>query len=898
MADVLTKIASYGSSNGAEIAAFDPGSDRLFVVAGTVVEVLDLSNLPANPTKLADLALNTTGLPTGYELVPNSVTVGKAGTVSEGIVAVALAVRGDLNNQELGQVQFFNAADGSYINTVTVGYLPDMVTFTPDGTQLLTANEGEPNESYTEDPEGSVSIIDISGGVANATVTTLDFNAYDAQRATLQAQGVKLFGEIYDDNGAFFRNSTVSEDLEPEYVAISPDGTKAYVTLQENNAVAVIDIASKTIDGIQPLGFKDYNRGLPELTTYDITNRGNINNGGADLLTADGNTIELGGFSGLFYDGVAGNGNLKFLTLPDRGPNGDPTGNDRPFLLPDYQARIVSLELNQTTGEVTITDQLLLTRQDGTTPITGLPNIPNVDERAVDAQGNPVDLTFLDSAADGSDYDPFGADLEGIVRAGDGTYWAVDEYRPAIYHFDTDGSLIDRFIPVGTVDQANTANPGANYAADAFGTETLPTELLTRRSNRGFEGMALDTDNGILYAFIQTPLANPNNATSGASNVIRMIGIDPTNGQPVAEYVYLLQKPEIGNNVDKIGDATYAGNGKFYVMERDSSTDSTAQKFIFEVNLTGATNILGLDLGTETLEQQTADDLAALGITPVNKVKVTNLPSLGYLPTDKSEGLTVLPDGSLAVINDNDFGVVPGLDAVQLGIINFSGSNGLDASDRDGGINITNQPVFGVYQPDSIAAYTVNGQTYYITANEGDARNRPSDDDILVDFPGEGDIFSEEARIKDLTLDPTAFPNAAELQADAVIGRLNVTTKLGDIDGDGDYDQLFAYGGRSFSIWDSNGNLVFDSGDQLEQITATNYPNFFNASNSNNTFDNRSDDKGPEPEGVTVGKIGARTYAFIGLERVGGVMVYDVTVPTAPTFVQYLNDRDFTANPE
>ena len=460
MAETLTKIAGYGSAHGAEIAAFDPSSDRLFVVAGSVIEVLDLSNLPANPTKVADLALDTTGLPNGYDLVPNSVTVGKAGTVSDGIVAVALAVRDGLNNQESGQVQFFNAADGSYISTVTVGYLPDMVTFTPDGTQLLTANEGEPNESYTVDPEGSISIIDISAGVASATVTTLDFNAYDDQRATLQAQGVKLFGEIYDANGVFVRNSTVSEDLEPEYIAISPDGTKAYVTLQENNAVAVIDIASKTIDGIQPLGFKDYSRGLPELTTYDITNRGNINNGGADLLTADGETIELGGFSGLFYDGVAQNGNLKFLTLPDRGPNGDPVNGDRPFLLPDYQARIVSLELNQTTGEVIITDELLLTRADGTTPITGLPNIPNVDERAVDSQGNPVDLPFLDSATDGSDYDPLGADLEGIVRAGDGTFWAVDEYRPAIYHFDTDGSLIDRFIPIGTVDQANTANPG------------------------------------------------------------------------------------------------------------------------------------------------------------------------------------------------------------------------------------------------------------------------------------------------------------------------------------------------------------------------------------------------------------------------------------------------------
>src|SRR5678815_1805137 len=119
--------------------------------------------------------------------------------------------------------------------------------------------------------------------------------------------------------------------------------------------------------------------------------------------------------------------------------------------------------------------------------------------------------------------------------------------------------------------------------------------------------------------------------------------------------------------------------------------------------------------------------------------------------------------------------------------------------------------------------------------------------------------------------------------------RLNVTTKLGDTDGDGDYDQLYSFGARSFSVWTSGGTLVSDSGDELERITAAAYPQNFNATNTGNTFDNRSDDKGPEPEGIALGTIDGRPYAFITLERIGGVMVYDVSDPAAPVFVQYLN---------
>ena len=212
--------------------------------------------------------------------------------------------------------------------------------------------------------------------------------------------------------------------------------------------------------------------------------------------------------------------------------------------------------------------------------------------------------------------------------------------------------------------------------------------------------------------------------------------------------------------------------------------------------------------------------------------------------------------------------------------------NAMDASNRDDGIHFANWPVFGMYQPDGMAAFTVGGTQYLITANEGDGR----------DYDG----FSEEARIADLTLDPTAFPTAATLQEDANLGRLKTTTTLGDTDGDGDFDALYAYGGRSFSLWRPTADgiiQVYDSGDDLERIVAGTMPELFNASNDDHEADARSDDKGPEPEGVTVGTVDGRTYAFIGLERVGGIMVYDVSEPAAPVFIQYVNNRNPDADP-
>lgn len=218
---------------------------------------------------------------------------------------------------------------------------------------------------------------------------------------------------------------------------------------------------------------------------------------------------------------------------------------------------------------------------------------------------------------------------------------------------------------------------------------------------------------------------------------------------------------------------------------------------------------------------------------------------------------------------------------IGLGVKNHSRpGNELDASDRDNSINIANWPIKAFYLPDAIASYESRDKIFLVTANEGDTR----------DYDG----YSEEERVKDLELDPVAFPNAADLKLDTKLGRLTVTTANGNTDGDDDFDEIYATGARSFSIWDERGRLVFDSGSDFERITADLFPNNFNAGNEANDFDTRSDNKGPEPEGVTIARINGTVYAFIALERIGGIMAYDITDPFDVKFVNYVNARNFT----
>ena len=198
----------------------------------------------------------------------------------------------------------------------------------------------------------------------------------------------------------------------------------------------------------------------------------------------------------------------------------------------------------------------------------------------------------------------------------------------------------------------------------------------------------------------------------------------------------------------------------------------------------------------------------------------------------------------------------------------------------------TYESLLGIRMPDGIAAFTVEGATYLVTANEGDAREWGDEDQGTFYLSEDERDFSEEG--------VTSPTGAITAENSGLEGKV-VFFKTEDFDGL-DPEKDYVFGGRSFTVFQATENgleEVFTSGDDFEALTAQYVPEYFNASNDNAVLDDRSGKKGPEAESVTVGTVDGKTYAFVALERTGGVMVYDVTDPEAITFVNYVNTRDF-----
>ena len=265
-------------------------------------------------------------------------------------------------------------------------------------------------------------------------------------------------------------------------------------------------------------------------------------------------------------------------------------------------------------------------------------------------------------------------------------------------------------------------------------------------------------------------------------------------------------------------------------------------------------------------------------------------PGSSFEEDAEPEYIAFSPDGKKAYATLQENNAIATIDIASAKVISVSGLGfknvsriSHDVSNKDGGINMKRWPVLMMYQPDAIVAYDTKGNTYLVTANEGDAK----------DYDG----FSEETRVGKLKLDKTMFPNANELQKKENLGRLKTTKTLGDTDGDGDHDIIYAYGGRSFSIWKDDGTLVFDSGNAFENIISKRSPEMFNA-NGPSKIDDRSDDKGPEPEALAIGEIDGRIYAFIGMERNNAIFAYDITLPSDPHMVSYIMPNENHNSPE
>ncbi len=894
--DGVISLAALGAN--AEISAYNPATGYLYTVGGGSgsIVVSDLRD-PANPQAVARATSTGNG-----ETLQSAAVFGNL---------LAIAVQNAVKTDP-GFVQFYDLTDPAlpvHISTVTVGALPDMVKFSSDGRKLLVTNEGEPNSLYTIDPVGSISVVDTSGYLAStpvapaaADVQTVGFEAWENRRAELINRGVRIGTRL----GV---TTTVAQDIEPEAIAISADGNTAWISLQENNAIAVLDLsgAAPVISTIFSAGIKDWSRGVAsaENFTYELEYAAGAENQPAGVLA--------GGLSGLFFAGketVNGTELDVYYSITDRGPNGALIAGQRQFLDPDFQPSIYKLGMNRATGAVTELGRLGLNRPDGT-PLTGLPQLAIKDDVPIDAANAPLA------------YDPFGIDSETVslfsLSIGGSTrqVFAVgDEYRGQIAIFDaTSGNLIQRYIPSGQKAQlAAQHNVGGATPIGAETIDSLPAIYGNRWSNRGIEGMAFNPSDGLLYAFLQSPLdvdANGDGVTEGRSRseITRILAIDPATGAPVKEHLYLLSGRA---GQDKIGDVAFdAGRGVFLVMERDSSRSLTGFKHVYEVDLRGATNTLPLTTANgwqaaigvaspELLDNRrtpvdhdsnpatapifstsSADVLATAGIRLAHKIELFNLPSIGgTLAYDKPEGLTIRDDGALVINYDNDFGT-EGASGNAFTVVSFDGA-GFDSSDRDvdgssaGGNRyrpVSGLPLYGLTMPDGIAAFTDGqGRSFLLAVGEGDSREYE---------PDRGNIVFDLTRANDGTpVNGTPFrdhPGVASLNAAfaAATGisrtRLNLLNDTGDINGDGLIDKPFSIGSRSLRIYDVQGNVVFDSSAALEEL----------ADSLGLMASNRDDDKGTEPEMVEIASVAGRTYALVALERTTSSVaaVFDVTDP-------------------
>jgi hypothetical protein len=356
-----------------------------------------------------------------------------------------------------------------------------------------------------------------------------------------------------------------------------------------------------------------------------------------------------------------------------------------------------------------------------------------------------------------------------------------------------------------------------------------------------------------------------------------------------------LASVEVGALPDMV-TFTHDGSKVLVANEGEPSDDYT-------VNPEGSVSIINIANGLNNLTAETAvftDDIVDSDVRKVNPDPENS----SYAENLEPEYITVDKDNRYAYVAIQESNAIAKLDlqsnsfttVKSLGYKDFSQEGiELDPSNKDDGIQIGNWPVLSMYMPDGMTAFQSGGKTYLITANEGDAQ----------DWEG----FSEEMRVADLAAEDAYALNAdlyegyTQEQLDQLVqdglfedeklGRLN-TSIVAPKNADGKYEAVYGFGGRSFSIWDADSlQQVYDSGADFEKITAEAIPDYFNTTNDEDKLDNRSDDKGPEPEAVITGDVDGRTYAFIGLERTGGIMAYDVTNPNSPAFSTYFSSRNF-----
>jgi hypothetical protein len=356
-----------------------------------------------------------------------------------------------------------------------------------------------------------------------------------------------------------------------------------------------------------------------------------------------GITICEGGISGLQrVDGTQD----EYYLITDRGPNADASqanaGKETVlFPFPDYAPKIMRVRAQG--DSLTILSTLALKRPDGTAA-GGLPH---------PAGTAPSEIAWIGMDRSLPKSDNWGIDSESLAAGLDGDFWVGEEYGPSIWHVQgKTGRVIERFRPRGLSAQG----------------PAIDQVFAKCRANRGFEAIAI-TPNHKMYAMLQAPLDNPDKAAGAASRLHRMLEID-LQTQMTRQFVYEHEAPTATlRNADwSVSDMAAVNNHEFLVIEHAARGGENVKK-IFKIDLSQATPVPFEEINGMSLEQlATAQGCMANGIVPVQKTLFLDLLANGWNPVHKKpEGITIVNDSTIAVINDNDYGIAsPAADGMLL----------------------------------------------------------------------------------------------------------------------------------------------------------------------------------------------------------------------------------------
>ena len=337
-------------------------------------------------------------------------------------------------------------------------------------------------------------------------------------------------------------------------------------------------------------------------------------------------------FNGGYGSSITSNAEGIYYIMTDRGPNIDGSASGvKVFSNPEFNPHMGKFKL---VGDSLVLQSIISFKDENGKALTGLPNpvgAGGTGEIALDLAGNAINL------------DVNGIDPEGLVIANDGTFWVSDEYGPHILHLDQTGKTIERINPFGS----------------GIGGKKIPSVFAKRRANRGMEGMTITPDQKYLVGMMQSPLYNPDSKVKNTAVAVRILFYEIATGT-AKEYVYIL------DNVNyAVSEIVAITNTTFLVLERDGNfpgKDATNFKKVFKIDIANASDITVADAGgklinSKTIEQSTPDEIKTAGIIAVSKSEIVDIMRIPNYPHDKPEGIVIINNNMIGIINDDDFGI-------------------------------------------------------------------------------------------------------------------------------------------------------------------------------------------------------------------------------------------------